>query len=98
MADRKPGAWSDSTDLARAILHDRAERRKWMGRMMLVPILMLAIGLWVIHGWLMADPWRFIFWWGGCGVATCVVMIFALYDALAVIREEREKRRDVDDR
>lgn len=98
MADRKPGSWSDSTDLARAILHDRAERRKWIGRMMLVPVLMLAIGLWGISGWLAESPWRFIGWWGGCALATCVAMLFALYDALAVIREERAKRRDVDDR
>ncbi|MEO7098368.1 MAG: hypothetical protein ABI162_03320 [Luteolibacter sp.] len=98
MADQQPGSWNNSTDLARAILHDRKERRKWLGRMMLVPILMLAIGLWGISGWLAASPMRFLMWWGGCGLATLVMMLFALYDALAVIREERGKRHDVDPR
>jgi hypothetical protein len=93
MAQRKPGPWSDSTALARAILHDRIERRKWLGRMVLVPLLMLATGLWLIDGWLMASPLRFLIWWGVCAAATCVVIIFALYDALAVIREERTKHK-----
>jgi hypothetical protein len=34
-----------------------------------------------------------LFWWGGCAVATVVVMLFALYDALLVFREERSKDR-----
>ena len=37
------------------------------------------------------NPWWFLFWWGGCTLATLVVMLFALYDALAVVREERGK-------
>ncbi|MEO8615458.1 MAG: hypothetical protein ABI600_09975 [Luteolibacter sp.] len=99
MADQEPGSWGNSTDLARAILHNRAERRKWLGRMMMVPVLMLAIGLWGIGAWLAENPLRFLLWWGGCALATCVVMFFALYDALAVIREERAKRgSDVDPR
>ena len=97
MAGKKSGAWSDSTALARAILHDRAERRKWLGRMVLVPLLMLGVGLWVLNGWIWESPWRVLFWWGGCTLATLVVILFALYDALAVVREERQKvRSDVD--
>ena len=91
--DRKPGSWSASTGLARAILHDRAERRKWLGRMALVPLAMLGIGLWLIDGWIWGNPWRVLVWWGGCAVITCVVMLFAVYDALAVIREERAKHK-----
>ncbi len=94
MAGKDPGSWNSSTGLARAILHDRTERRKWMGRMTLVPLGMLAVGLRVIGDWIWASPWRVLFWWGGCAVATIVVLMFALYDALAVIREEREKDRD----
>lgn len=97
MADQKPGSWGNSTGLARVILHNRTERRKWLGRMMIVPILMLAIGLWGIGAWLAESPLRFLLWWGGCAIITCVVMLFALYDALAVIREEKAKRgSDVD--
>lgn len=93
MKRRDPETWSHSTSLARAILHDRAERRKWLGWMVLVPLGMLAVGLWVIDAWIWESPWRVLFWWGGCAVATIAVLLFALYDALAVIREERAKRR-----
>ena len=99
MAGKTPTPWTSSTDLARAILHDRTERRKWLVYLMLVPLGMLAIGLWLIDAWIWASPWRVLFWWGGCALATCIVMIFALYDALAVVREEREKAKlDVDKR
>jgi hypothetical protein len=93
MKERNSGSWEASTGLARAILHDRAERRKWLGWMTLLPLGMMAAGLWVIGDWIWQSPWRVLFWWGGCAVATIVVMLFAVYDALAVIREEREKNR-----
>jgi polyferredoxin len=96
---KKPESWSNSTGLARAILHDRDERRKWLFYLVLVPLGLLAIGLWVIDGWIWASPWRVLFWWGGCAIMTLVVLLFALYDALAVVREEREKAQpDVDKR
>jgi hypothetical protein len=47
----------------------------------------------VINGWLEENAWRFLLWWAGCAVATGVVIIFALYDALAVVCEERERQR-----
>lgn len=89
MEQKKPATWSDSTGLARVILHDRAERRKWLAWMMLVPLAMMGLGLWAINDWIWESPWRAILWWGGCAVATCVVVLFAIYDALAVLREER---------
>ncbi|MES2657682.1 MAG: hypothetical protein V4689_03635 [Verrucomicrobiota bacterium] len=99
MDEKKPETWSNSTGLARAILHDRTERRKWLFYLVLVPLGMLAIGLWLIDAWIWASPWRVLFWWGGCALATGIVLLFALYDALAVVREEREKsKEDVDKR
>jgi len=96
--DRKePGSWEHSTGLAMAILHDRKERRKWMGYMVMVPLAMLALGLWVIDKWIWESLWRVLFWWGGCAIMTFIVILFALYDALAVVREERERHKvDVD--
>ncbi|HEX7260667.1 MAG TPA: hypothetical protein VF258_02540 [Luteolibacter sp.] len=93
MDGKRSGSWQASTGLARAILHDRAERRKWLARMTLLPLAMMAAGLWVIGDWIWQSPWRVLFWWGGCAVATIVVILFAVYDARAVIREEREKNR-----
>lgn len=92
MPSEDPG-WDDSKRLARAILHDRAARRKWIARMLMAPVLMLVVGLWGIQDWLGGSLVRFTLWWGGCAVATAIVMLFALYDALAAIREERDKFR-----
>ena len=93
MKERKPGSWESNTGLACAILRDRAERRKWLMRMTLVPLGMLAVGLWVLDGWIWQSPWRVLCWWGGCALATCAVLAFAVYDALAAVREERAKGR-----
>ncbi len=97
MSGKNSGNWQDSTALARAILHDRKERRKWLGRMMIVPVAMLALGLWVVNDWIWQSPWYALAWWGGCAGATLIVVIFALYDSLAVIREERTKQKNHND-
>ncbi|HEY8961008.1 MAG TPA: hypothetical protein VIM57_02320 [Luteolibacter sp.] len=76
---------------ARAILHDRSARRRVLGWLLMIAIGMLAIGLWLIPGWLQANLLRFAFWWLGCGLVTLMLLLFALYDALAVVREEKRK-------
>jgi len=91
MAAGKTG-WNDCKLMARAILHDRAVRRKVIGRMLMFALLLMAGGQWLVAGWLAQSAWRFVLWWGGCALVTSVVLMFALYDALAVIREEREKQ------
>jgi hypothetical protein len=83
--------WKSSKGLARAILRDRGIRRKWLARWMMVTVGWMALGLWVLDGLLADEVWRFAVWWGICGVFALGLMIFALYDALAVIREEKEK-------
>jgi sterol desaturase/sphingolipid hydroxylase (fatty acid hydroxylase superfamily) len=92
MAAGKDG-WNDSKLIARAILHDRTARRKLIGRLLLFALLWMAAGLWLVDGWLAKNPWWFLMWWAACALVTCVVLLFALYDALAVIREERDKHR-----
>ncbi|RYD43209.1 MAG: hypothetical protein EOP85_10395 [Verrucomicrobiaceae bacterium] len=83
--------WNDSKRLAQGILHDRNSRRKWMAGMLFVPLGMIAVGLWVLDGWIHESPLRMLIWWGACAFLTCIVMLFAVYDALAVVREERDK-------
>lgn len=85
--------WSDSKLIARAILHDRASRRKVIGRMLMFVLLLMGVGLWGIDGWLAGNVWLFLLWWGGVAFFTFMVMLLALYDVLAVIREERGKHR-----
>ena len=85
--------WENSKLIARAVLHDRAARRKVMGRMLLFALMMMAAGLWLIDTLLALSPWYFLFWWSACALLTILVMLFALYDVLAVMREERGNRR-----
>jgi MFS family permease len=91
MSTGKSGFSAMCVGIARAILRDRAARRRVLAQMLLVALGLMAIGLWVIGGWLQESVLRFALWWGACAVITVVVMLFALYDALAVVREEREK-------
>jgi hypothetical protein len=76
---------------ARAILHDRSARRRVLGWLLMIAIGMLATGLWFIPGWLQQSLLRFAFWWLACGLVTMMLLLFALYDALAVVREEKRK-------
>lgn len=73
------------------ILRDREQRRKLMFRLLLIALGLMAGGLWAVEDWLAGNPWRFLIWWGACAAVTFLTMLLALYDALAVIREEREK-------
>ncbi len=52
---------------------------------------LFALGLWGIDDWLERSLIRFSLWWLGVAFHTIVVMLFALYDALAAIREERNQ-------
>ena len=92
MAAGKDG-WDDSKLIARAILHDRATRRKIIARLLIIALALMAAGLWLVDGFLANSPWMFLLWWSGCALVTCAVLLFALYDALAVIREERGRKR-----
>lgn len=84
--------WQTDKRVARTMLRDREQRRKIMARMLLVALGLMACGLWLVDGWLLKNPWYFLIWWGVCALVTCLAMLMAFYDLLAVIREEREKR------
>ena len=83
----------NSVAMAAAILSDRPMRRRVMSGFLVLLLAMFASGLWVFDRWLMASPWRFVAWWGACGVLAVFIFLFALYDAMAVIREERDRLR-----
>ncbi|MCW1922926.1 hypothetical protein OKA05_10215 [Luteolibacter arcticus] len=83
--------WQSSKGLAKGILHDRTSRRKAMARSLALLLAVFAIGLWGIDDWLAKDVWRFIVWWGVCGLLAIFVVAFALYDVMRVLREERER-------
>lgn len=83
--------WENSKGIAKAILHNRGIRRKWLGRWLMLTMCWMAVGLWVIDDWLGGEALRFLVWWSVCAVLACVLMVFAFYDALSVVREEKEK-------
>jgi hypothetical protein len=89
---RNSGLRGSSMALARAILSDRRARRQWMTAVAIAPCAMTAAGTWWIDGWLGAQPLRFLLWWGTCGLLALMLLLFAAYDALAVLREERGQR------
>jgi peptidoglycan biosynthesis protein MviN/MurJ (putative lipid II flippase) len=89
--NERPSDWQSSKGVAKSILHDRTLRRKAMARSLALLLAVFAIGLWAIDEWLAADLWRFILWWGGCAFLAVFVVVFALYDAMRVIREERDR-------
>lgn len=86
---RQQTDWDRSKSLAKAILHERGLRRRWLARWLLLTIAWMSSGLWVFDNWLAETPWRFLAWWGICALLACGLMAFALYDAAAVVREER---------
>jgi len=79
--------------MAAAILQDRPLRRRVLSSFLVLLLVMFASGLWVFDRWLTASPWRFVIWWGACGVLAVFILLFALYDAMAVVREERDRFR-----
>lgn len=83
--------WESDKRVAATMLRDRGMRRKIMARLLLVALGFMAGGLWVFDQWLGKNPWMFLIWWGLCAFITCMTMAMALYDMLAVIREEKEK-------
>lgn len=74
------------------MLRDRVTRRKMLGYWVLVILAWIALGMWGIDEWLADSAMRFVVWWSVCMLLTLMLIMFALHDALSVVREEREKR------
>ncbi len=87
----KSGEWEVNKGIAEAILRDRTQRRKVMSFFAFLLLAVFAVGLWAIDDWLARGLWRFLIYWGGCALLAVFVMLFALFDALAVLREERDR-------
>ncbi|MEY3394406.1 MAG: hypothetical protein RL346_642 [Verrucomicrobiota bacterium] len=83
-----PSDWESSKSIAKGMLRDRTMRRKMLAFWVLLVLAWIAIGKWVIGDWLSDSPMRFLLWWGGCFVITLILMLFALYDALRVLKDD----------
>jgi hypothetical protein len=89
MSEHTSGLWGLSKGLARSVLRERGRRRRLLLRLLLVVLVFFALGLWGVDDWLEGGVMRFGLWWLGCAGLTVALMVLALYDALAVVREER---------
>lgn len=83
--------WEADKLVAKGLLANRRSRRKALTLFASLMLGMFALGLWGIDGWLKEHALRFGIYWAACGLLCLFVMMFALFDALAVIKEERER-------
>ena len=83
--------WKQSKQIAKSWLRDRKQRRKIGSRFLLFVLIWLGLGLWGIDEWLEQSSVRFLAYWALCAGLCFALVIYALYDALSVIREERAK-------
>jgi len=88
------GDWQADKAMAHAILSNRSLRRKALAISLIIALALLSIGLWVIDDWLAGAAWRFLLWWGVCGLVTVWVLLFALYDALKSMQEVKGSKRN----
>ena len=82
------------TGLARMILHSRELRRKMLFQLVMVLLVIVGLGAWPLADWLSSNVWLFLIWWGISMIYGLLVILLAIYDMLAVVREEREKSRE----
>lgn len=85
------GWWQMSLAIAAVTLADRGKRRNFINWLLAFIVAYFVLGNWPLDSWLSQGLWRMFFFWGFLGVLLIVLMLFALFDALAVIGEERRK-------
>ena len=78
------------TGLARMILYTREMRRKVLLQLVVVLLVLVVLGAWPLAGWLSGNMWLFLLWWGASLFYGLMVILLAIYDMLAVFKEERE--------
>lgn len=91
MSDKKASWLLVFAGLARMILHSREMRRKMGFQLVIVLVIIVALGTWPLANWLGSNIWLFLIWWGIVMLYLVMVILLAIYDMLAVVKEEREK-------
>jgi len=88
---KNSGWWQMSLAIAAVTLADRAKRRKFITGLLVFIVGYFAIGNWMIDSWLGQGLWRMLIFWGFLMVLLIFLILFAIFDALAAIGEERRK-------
>lgn len=91
MASKKASWAMVCAGFARMILHSREMRRKMLFQLVVVLLIIVCLGAWPLANWLASSVWLFLIWWGGSMIYGLMVILLAIYDMMAVIKEEREK-------
>ena len=66
-------------------------RRKVLFQLVLVLLVLVCLGAWPLANWLDDNVWLFLTWWVASMIYGLMVILLAIYDMLAVVKEEREK-------
>lgn len=83
--------WQMSLAIAAVTLADRQKRRRFINGLLAFIVGYCVLGTWPLDSWLSQGAWRMVLFWGFLGVLCIFLMLFGLFDALAVIAEERKK-------
>jgi fatty acid desaturase len=90
-AMKDSGWWQMSLAIAAVTLGDRQKRRKFINGLLVFIVAYFALGNWPLDLWLSQGLWRMLIFWGFLGFLCILLVLFAFFDALAVIGEERRK-------
>ena len=94
---KKPSWLIQNLAVAQVILSDRSQRRKFITGFLFLILILFVIGNWPLDKWLSKSLWRFLTWWGGTTFLCFMLILFAIYDALSVVKEEHEKIKSSDE-
>jgi len=88
---KSSGWWQMSLAIATVTLGDRAKRRRFITGLLVVIVAYFTLGNWPLNSWLLQGLWRMLIFWGFLALLCLFMILMALFDALAVIGEERRK-------
>jgi fatty acid desaturase len=88
---KRSGWWQMSLAIATVTLSDRGKRRRFITGLLVLIVAYFSLGNWPLDSWLSRGLWRMLIFWGFLGLMCLFMILMALFDALAVIGEERQK-------
>jgi hypothetical protein len=88
---KRSGWWQMSLAIATVTLSDRGKRRRFNTGLLVLIVAYFSLGNWPLDSWLSRGLWRMLIFWGFLGLMCLFMILMALFDALAVIGEERQK-------
>jgi fatty acid desaturase len=91
LAMKRSGWWQMSLAIATVTLSDRGKRRRFITGLLVLIVAYFSLGNWPLDSWLSRGLWRMLIFWGFLGLMCLFMILMALFDALAVIGEERQK-------